>query len=437
MSDRVTMPADICVARQTCRICGRPQLETVLDLGAQHIASIFATGDEDPAALGQYPLELVRCSDPEGCGLVQLHHTVSQRLLYNHYGYLSGTNEKMRRHLEAIAKTAMDLVDVTPGDCVLDIGCNDGTLLDCYKDYGYETWGMDPSSNVAAMASEKGHSVINDFFNADAIEAKRPGQKMKIITSIAMFYDLEQPAVFVRDVERLLADDGVWITEMSYLPFMLRHNSYDTICHEHLEYYTLRQLEWLTWECGLVIHRVEFNDINGGSFRIYLRKKNYAPPLPEDIAFIHDVREEERRLGLDKPETYEQFQHDIVKTKDDLLSLLQDLKQQGKDVYVYGASTKGNVILEYCGITNAMVPKAADRNPAKWGRHTLGSNIDIISEEQGRAEKPDYFLVLPWTFIDAFLIREQAYLENGGQFIMPLPEVHVVKTAEDVKFHGV
>ncbi len=420
------LPGDICPERTTCRICGNDQFASILDLGSQYIASIFVGDDVDPCINQPYPLELTRCAHPEGCGLVQLRHTVYQPLLYHNYGYLSGTNEKMRRHLEDIVSRCREYIDLKPGDAVLDIGCNDGTLLDAYALPGLRTMGVDPSPNVAAMARDKGHAVINDFFSAKTLRAAHPDARFRIISSIAMFYDLEDPNSFVRDVSDLLTDDGLWVVEMSYLPTMLAMNSYDTVCHEHLEYYTLKQVEWITWQHGLETHRVEFNDINGGSFRIFFRKKGYLPPNEEDLGILHDAREHEAQLQLDTPEPYERFNHDITRVSKELVALLRAIKDAGEQVYIYGASTKGNVILQYCGIGPELTAKAADRNPNKFGRRTLGTDVPIISEEEARADHPAYFLALPWHFIDAFLVREAEYLERGGRFILPLPEVRVV-----------
>src|SRR5260221_1399640 len=255
-----------CVERTSCRICGSTRLDTVIDLGEQFIASAFV-GDVVPEPLNRrYPTELVRCID--GCGLVQLRHSLDPRLLYvDGYGYRSGTNELMRANLRDIVASIEPTVDLRAGDTVLDIGCNDGTLLDSYQVTGLDRVGFDPVSSVAHSAVEKGIFVVNDFFSGGRFREARAGRKAKAVTSIAMFYDLEQPLEFARDVASLLASDGVWVIELSYLPSMLKTNSFDTICHEHLEYYALRQIEWMAERADLIVRRGEFNDVNGGSFR--------------------------------------------------------------------------------------------------------------------------------------------------------------------------
>lgn len=429
------MNKDICVARQTCRMCGSPDLHPVIDLGKQYIASIFVEGGVPPVLQQPYPLEVVRCATSDGCGLVQLRHTISPDVLYsNYYGYLSGTNEIMRANLRDIATKIERMIELKSGDIVLDIGCNDGTLLDSYKTAGIDKLGFDPAGNVIESARQKGLDVVKDFFSFQSFARVRLGRKARVLTSIAMFYDLENPSRFVGDVASLLADDGVWVIELSYLPFMLQKNSFDTICHEHLEYYSLRPIEWMLRREQLQVHKIEFNDINGGSFRLFIRKQAFGPVPEDERALLDKARENEGILGLDTDRPYIQFRKAVLKVRDDLKKLLTALKAKGKLVYAYGASTKGNTLLQFCGIDKTMVTKAADRNPEKWGRRTLGTDIPIVSEEEARAEKPDYFLVLPWHFFASFISREEAFLNRGGKFIVPLPRVHIVGKDEAVMF---
>jgi NDP-4-keto-2,6-dideoxyhexose 3-C-methyltransferase len=409
-----------------CRICGGGLLQPVIDLGPQYIASIFAGEDITDSLKTRYPLEVVRCAAPNGCGLVQLRHSVSPQVLYSHYGYLSGINEAMRANLGDIAEKVERMAGLAAGDLVADIGCNDGTLLSFYRTSGLDRLGFDPAENVTRLAREKGLDVVPTFFSSEAFRRARPGKKAKVVTSIAMFYDLEDPGIFVEDVASILADDGVWVIELSYLPFMLSNASYDTICHEHLEYYSLRQIAWMLDRHGLKVHGREFNDVNGGSFRLFIRREE-AGPVPDEIQqTIRAVQEREERLGLGTDAPYRRFKEQAEKVSRELQALLNGITTSGKKTYIYGASTKGNTILQYCRIDKTIIPKAADRNPDKWGRRTLGTDILIISEEQARRESPDYFLVLPWHFIDVFMRREREFLARGGRFILPLPEVRVI-----------
>ncbi len=409
-----------------CRICGGGELQPVINLGPQYIASIFPA-DEIPNHLSiRYPLEVVRCAATNRCGLVQLKHSVSPQVLYSHYGYLSGINEAMRANLRDIAQKVERMVGLAPGDLVADIGCNDGTLLSFYHTSGLDRLGFDPADNVARLARAKGLDVVSTFFSGDVFRRARPGKKARAVTSIAMFYDLEDPGAFVRDVASILADDGVWVIELSYLPFMLSNSSYDTICHEHLEYYSLHQMTWMVDRHGLKIHGIEFNDVNGGSFRLFIRRGEAGPVDSQTQQTIRTVKEREHRLGLATEAPYLRFRNQAEKVSQELRALLGEIMAGGKKAYVYGASTKGNTILQYCGIDKTIISKAADRNPDKWGRRTPGTDLLIISEEQARRESPEYFLVLPWHFIDVFRRREQEFLSRGGKFILPLPEVRVI-----------
>lgn len=417
--------------RTTCRVCGSTDLVPVMNLGDQCVAGAFAKPGGEPLEEKRYPLQLVRCSraaDGDGCGLLQLAHTVSGDVLYSSYWYRSGINRTMTENLHEIAAQAVDLVGgLESGDLVVDIGCNDGTLLDGYARFSDDVryLGIDPS-DVTRYAVAKGYDVVNDFFSHEALCGRYPDQKAKIITSIAMFYDLESPGRFVDDIAASLAEDGVWISEFSYMPTMLEMNSFDTICHEHLEYYSLAVIERLFERSGMAVLRVELNDVNGGSIRLFAGHKGGRELQPEHLQRLERMREHEAEIGIDTPAPYEQFVRNSEKVRDDLIALLRDLKAQGKTIHVYGASTKGNTTLQFAGIDNTLIDCAADRNPDKWGSQTIGTHIPIVSEEESRAKKPDYYLVLPWHFLDEMIAREAEFFARGGQFIIPMPEVRLI-----------
>jgi hypothetical protein len=414
--------------RTTCRICGSPHLAPVLSLGDQRIAGAFADPAGGEPVQRAIPLELVRCDmtrDQDACGLIQIRHTVPGAILYNSYWYRSGINRTMTENLHDIARTAEELVGLQSGDLVVDIGCNDGTLLDGYTIDGLRYLGFDPS-DVARYAVEKGYDVVRDFYSYEALSRRRPDQKAKVITSIAMFYDLEDPREFVADVAGALAADGVWVMELHYLPSMLEMNSFDAIVHEHLEYYSLAVIEKLLADAGLETVRAELNDINGGSIRLFIGLAGRREIAPEDATAVQALRIREFELALDSPAPYERFRESSEKVRDELSALCRGLTDEGRTIHVYGASTKGNTILQYAGLDSSVIPYAADRNPDKWGSETIATRIPIISEEESRAMRPDYYLVLPWHFLDEFLEREKEYLDGGGRFIVPLPEVRIV-----------
>ena len=394
-------------------------------MGQQYLQGSFVKEGVFHAPTRRISTELVRC-DPEAsesaCGLLQTSVSVPPEILYSSYWYRSGTNQTMRDHLAAIANEAADMVG-RPDALALDIGCNDGTLLRSLPN-GFKKVGIDPS-NIARQG-EGDYEVVNDFFPSAALTNVLSGRTCDIITSIAMFYDLEAPQAFVRELKSILSPEGIWIFEMSYMPLMLEMNSYDTICHEHLEYYSFAVIERLMRMCGMKIVRVGFNDINGGSIRCYATHADcYRHSRHEFAVELQTVRQKEFELELDTDRPYRHFQDRIDKHKQQLGDLIRRLRRDGKSIHVYGASTKGNTILQWCGLDGSLIPYAADRNPEKVGARTLGTDIAIISEEDSRAMKPDYYLVLPWHFRKEFVAREAATMRAGTKFIFPLPDIEV------------
>ncbi len=330
----------------------------------------------------------------------------------------------MRDHLKGIADVASALIGKLNAR-VLDIGCNDGTLLYSYPD-SFIKFGVDPSDIAQEISG--GVTVVQDTFPSFELDALIAGQRFDIVTSIAMFYDLENPVGFVEQVKANLNEEGIWIFEVSYMPAMLDMNSYDTICHEHLEYYSFSVIENLMQKCGMKVVKVEFNNINGGSIRCYVTYvSNFKFKSKENQRTLEQVRKQEFDLELDTDKPYKNFQDRINLHKAELSSLLKGLKREGKKIHIYGASTKGNTILQWCGLDNTIIDYASDRNPDKDGARTIGTDIPIISEEKSRAMKPDYYLVLPWHFKDEFLEREKIFLDEGGGFIFPLPTIEIIK----------
>jgi SAM-dependent methyltransferase len=369
---------------------------------------------------------LVRCNpqeDENACGLLQMQHSVPPEILYAAYWYRSGTNSTMRNHLKDIVDTTMLLLNKKQCN-VLDIGCNDGTLLDYYPK-NFEKFGCDPSDVAQEV---KNATVVQDIFPSLELKTVVGEKKMDIVTSIAMFYDLENPVDVVRNIKQLLSPVGIWVFEMSYMPHMLELDSYDTICHEHLEFYSLAVLEKIAAMADMKIFKISFNDINGGSIRCYATHKESSLYYnKENHRLMNEVRQKEFDLELDTDKPYVAFQYRIEKVKNELHDLLVKLKHEGKKVHIYGASTKGNTILQWCDINNMLVEYAAERNPDKYGAYTLGTNIPIISEAESRAMNPDYYLVLPWHFKAEFIEREKEALDKGTGFIFPIPTIDIYK----------
>jgi hypothetical protein len=412
--------------RRSCRACGSSALTPVTDLGDQYLQGSFVKPGRASPPMRRIPLSLVRCDptrDEHACGLLQLSHSTPPQVLYSVYWYRSGTNNTMRTHLTSIADEASSLVR-KPNARVLDIGSNDGTLLRAYPET-YSRFGIDPSD--IAMESAGGLTIVQDLFPSADLHSRAGGEPFDIITSIAMFYDVEDPVAFVSEIKSLLADEGVWALEVSYMPRMLEQNAYDTICHEHLEYYSLGVLEYILEKAGMRLFGASLNDINGGSIRcLATHRDNYSLDTAAGTRQLDELRQREFDLQLDTDRPYREFQDRIEAHREELRALLRVIKQSGQRIHVYGASTKGNVLLQWCGIDNSIIEFAADRNEEKHGARTLGTDIPIVSEEESRAMKPDYYLVLPWHFREEFVEREHETLEQGVKMIFPLPNIEVV-----------
>ena len=415
------------IRRNTCRVCGSSALTKVINLGEQHLQGSFVKAGKEIPPNRKILLSLVRCDpmrDEKACGLLQMEYTVPPLLLYSAYWYRSGTNETMRKHLRGIAEDTMRIAG-KPSARVLDIGCNDGTLLKYYP-AEYEKLGIDPSDLSQDISGDV--TVVHDIFPSDELVSRLNGKKIDIITSIAMFYDLEDPVAFTRGIKNILSNDGIWIFEMSYMPIMLKKNSYDTICHEHLEYYSLAVIEHVLKMADMKIFNVAINDINGGSLRCYAtHSHNFRFKNDEYQRNMNLLRQEEFDMELDTDKPYKNFQDHIDIHKEELKALLKKLKNEGKRIHIYGASTKGNTILQWCDIDNHIIDVAAERNPDKYGAYTLGTDIPIVSEAESRAMNPDYYLVLPWHFKEEFVEREKEMLEKGVGFIFPLPTIEIIK----------
>ncbi len=404
---------------ERCRIGGGLDLVPVLHLGHQELTGVFPSSRDEPVTSG--PLDLVWC--PES-GLLQLGHSYDPGEMYgDNYGYRSGLNASMVRHLTQKIRNLEKMVSLKPGDTVLDIGSNDATSLKAYETPDLKRIGIDPTGAKFREYYPEDVSLVADFFSADNFR-KASGAQARVVTSIAMFYDLDDPIAFARDIASVLAPDGVWHFEQSYMPAMLRTVSYDTICHEHLEYYSLGSVRRILDAAGLRIIDVQMNGVNGGSFAVTAGLAGTT--VRSNDAVIDWLLGQEERMGLGTVRPFREFEDRVYRHRNDLTRLLKALAADGKTVLGYGASTKGNVTLQFCGVTEAEVPAIAEVNPEKFGRFTPGTRIPIISETDARAMNPDYFLVLPWHFKEGILQREQEYIARGGKFIFPFPEIEII-----------
>jgi hypothetical protein len=387
-----------------CRCCYSKNLKLFIDFGNMALTTEFPTRKN--SSYKKIPMQLVVC---EKCKLFQLRHNYELSKLYNkNYGYKSGINMTMKKHLASITSDAQKKINLKDKDIVLDIASNDGTLLNSYKKKNIYKIGIDP---------------VIEKFKKNFFELSK-NKKAKIVTSIAVFYDIPNPNTFVSDVKEILTKDGIWIMEQSYFPFLVKNNAYDSICHEHLSYFMYRQLKLILLKNNLKVFDVKFNEMNGGSFRLFISHLDFKRKI--NSKNISKLINYEKTIFNNFSQTKKKFKNNILASKTKLVSLLKKIKKENKLCHIYGASTKGNVVLQYCNLNKKLLPFAAERNPDKYERFTPGTFIPIISEIDSRKMLPDFYLVMPWHFKNEIISREKSFLKNGGKLIFPLPEIKII-----------
>jgi NDP-4-keto-2,6-dideoxyhexose 3-C-methyltransferase len=408
----------------SCRVCGNSHFFPVVNLGNQRLSGVFPIRDSAHPEFS--PLEVIKCDNEENtdaCGLVQLKHTAKLTSMYGEaYGYRSSISPTMCAHLNDIADFLIDYVPLTSGDIVLDIGCNDGTLLQYFKKTDARRIGVDPSSEQFRSVIDKDIELVFDYFSANAIGPIIQNNTCAVITAIAMFYDLQDPIIFMNDVKSILSKEGVLALEFSYMPLMLKNLTYDQICHEHLTYFSLSQIYWIAETVGLKILHASFNLINGGSIFVCLSRKE-SSRMP-DLQKIEPILQSEQRYNTHSP--FEQFERRVFSHRDDIRFLLEILKNSQKTVFGYGASTKGNIVLNFCGLDTDYLTAIFDASQEKHRRVTPGSNIPIISKMELQKIQPDYLFVLIWHLQKEVLVDEKDFFLSDGKGIFTLPRMHFV-----------
>ena len=401
------------VEHTSCRLCGSDKLTEAFSIGNQFINDFV---DKKDIGKGRKaPLDLVMC---DNCSLIQLRHTAPQELLYSgFYWYRSGVTETMHKALTDVARAAEQEVDLRAGDVVLDIGANDGTQLTTYSDPDLIKIGCEPATNLIDSLREVTPHAMHDFWEYDSYKKHLDtwglpvDKKAKVITALGMFYDMEDPNQFVRDATYALDEDGVFIAQLMCLASMLDKNDIGNICHEHIEYYSLKSLQYLFENNGLEIYKIEENLVNGGSYRLFCRHYGEGSIEYDENYQLQHLLEFKKRIDSNRDQCVDFIKNEVA---------------QGKKVYIYGASTKGNAVLQYYGLDTELISGAAERSPEKFGKYTIGSWIPIFSEEEARREA-DYFFVLPYAFFDEMYEREEEWRAGGGKFILSTPEFRVVE----------
>jgi SAM-dependent methyltransferase len=400
---------------KNCRSCNSKNLIKIISLGNQYLSD-FVKVNKKPKS---FPLRIVLCKN---CFLVQLDYTTPSKYLYTErYGYKSGINQTMQNELKEIAQQAFGMVRSKNKIVAVDIGANDGTLLKNYPKIVYKI-GVEPIKKLAKECKKSANKVVNDFFNYESFHKELKDKKADIISAISCFYDMEEPNKFIEDIKKILNYDGILVIQQNYLVSMLEKNAFDNIVHEHLEYYSLLSLNNLLEKHNLEVFDLELRDLNGGSFRTYIALKGKR----RITKAVKNLEAKEKHLGLNKKKIYKEFAKRITDNKKNLFNFIKQKNKDGKIIYLYGASTRGNTLLQFFNLNSKLIKFAVERNPEKWGKKIASVGIPIISEEQARKDKPDYMLILPWFFKEEFLKRERKYLDQGGHFIFPLPKLKVV-----------
>jgi NDP-4-keto-2,6-dideoxyhexose 3-C-methyltransferase len=404
-----------------CRICGNKKLESVYALKDQALTGMFPKHKDAELIVG--PLELVKCQNTEKCGLVQLKHSYDPAEMYgDNYGYRSGLNSSMVTHLKSKVDKIKTMVALAKGDVLIDIGSNDGTTLGFYQKDRFKLIGVDPTAAKFRKYYRKDIQVVENFFPSDELTNILNGQKAKIITSFSMFYDLEDPVSFAKEIASTLCDNGIWIFEQSYIGAMLETNSFDTICHEHIEFYGLKQINYILELAQLKIVDIEFNEINGGSISISAAKYNadYLSPVNQ----IAEILQFEDQSGITDGSAFKAFKDRIYVEKEKLTKFLVKCKSEGKRICGVGASTKGNVLLQHYQITSELMECIAEVNPEKFGCFTPSTNIPLMNEDDVLNSNPDYLVVLPWHFKEFFLKNPKF---KGRTLVFPLPKFEIIE----------
>jgi hypothetical protein len=402
----------------------------IVNLG-DHYVSDFIKSEADYENRKKYSLDLEL---DETIGAAKLIDVPPSNTMWGKYWYRSGINSTMTKELGNIVEEITSRVKLNQGDVWLDIACNDGTLLKQVPNNLIKL-GIDPADNSFVEESSKVATIVQDYFSYDSYQRTGYGNKnAKVITTIAMFYDLLHPHDFIQDVCKILDENGIWVLQLSYTPLMIKQLAFDNICHEHAYYHSIRSFKKLFEQHNLKIVDCSLNDINGGSFRVYVQKKSAklssfgTSPLRDVCNFrIESLLEYEKKYyDMSNIDVWKNFQADIEALKHQTVSFIKEEKAKGKKICGYGASTKGNTLLQWFGLDHTLIDAIAERSPYKFGLKTIGTNIPILSEEEVRAMNPDYMLVLPWHFISEFVKREDEYLINGGKFIVPCPKFEII-----------
>lgn len=412
-----------------CRICGCKELEEAISIPHQFLSPTFVKSNKDnPLSRIKVPMTVVVCKNSE-CSLIQLKESTNPELLYTNYFYRSATNETMKKDLKTVVLKSQQHVDLKSNDIVVDIGANDCTMIQWFPD-SLKRIAVEPAKNIDWSHVDASIEIVNDFFPSPKFINSLDGKKVKLFTSCAMFYDLDKPNDFVQSVKQNLDKDGLWCIQLSYALSMTKNLNFYDICHEHLEYYTLKTLRFLMKKNGLHLHHAQENRVNGGSAIVFI---SHIDKKKKDSSELLILLDEEKSMGLYEVDAYKIFYSRMINLKIKVNKYIDEEIANGNLVLGLGASTKGNVLLQFFGLDKQKIPAISEKQKAKAGLKTLGSDIDLISEEEAHLKNPSCMLVLPWYFKDEIVAREFEYIQNGGTLLFPMPYAHLVTKSGEVE----
>jgi hypothetical protein len=403
-----------------CRICGYPKLKTFLSLGPLPTPNAYLSKKDLAKPEPKYPLDVGRCIN---CGLVQLTQIVRPDIMFRNYKYIPSASQTMVKHFDKLAENASSKFKLKKNDLVIDIGSNDGTLLESFKSRGSKVLGIDPASNLVKIANKRGIETLDEFFSAKL--AKRIRKKYggaKVVTATNVVAHVDNLLDFFKGVEILLEKEGIFIAEFPYFVDLLLHTEFDTIYQEHLSYFSVKPLVVLLEKFNLYFSDIQRIGVHGGSLRIFVKKgkRKSLPPSVTELLVLEEAKD------VYKPKTYIEFRQRVEKKKKELVSIINKLKSKGYNIIGYGASARGNILLNHFGIDGEMLDYLVDSTSYKQGLYTPGHHIPIYPEKKILEDQPDYALLLAWNFKDEILLKQQKYRKNGGKFILIVPVVEIV-----------
>ena len=414
-----------------CRVCGSEDLVPYLDLGMMPLVNRYLSRPDADAAEPRFPLKVLLC---RGCSLSQLSVVVDPKVLFSEYDYYSSISQTFQRHCELLAESLKREMNLTPDDLVIEIASNDGCMLSKFKALGMRVRGVEPAKNLAKVAEARGLPTLCEFWGSDAAKTVEASDgKAKVVVATNVLAHVDDLHGFIRAVKEVLHPQGVFVFEVPYMVHFIDRTEFDTTYHEHLSYFLLRPLQRALEANGMrVIDALEFA-IHGGSIRVIAQIEggNLQPK-----SSVQELIRLEQEKGLFDTAAYFLCAERVKLIREELSVFLKGLKARGRKIAAYGASAKGNILLNYCGLGPETIDFVVDDTPAKQGKFYPGNHLPIVSKDALQREKPDYLLLLAWNFADELMKNTAEYGLLGGRWVIPIPALQVVAVSPEKRRHA-